>query len=30
MEKVWPVIEQANFEAPSHSRILPEMVEFLP
>ncbi|EJD50787.1 L-aminoadipate-semialdehyde dehydrogenase [Auricularia subglabra TFB-10046 SS5] len=30
MEVVWPVIEQANAEAPSHSRLLPEMVEFLP
>ncbi|KAF9052348.1 L-aminoadipate-semialdehyde dehydrogenase [Hymenopellis radicata] len=30
MEKVWPVIEQANAEAPTHSRLLPEMVEFLP
>ncbi|KAK7060800.1 hypothetical protein VNI00_000533 [Paramarasmius palmivorus] len=29
-KKVWPVIELANSEAPSHSRILPEMVEFLP
>ncbi|KAK0470229.1 L-aminoadipate-semialdehyde dehydrogenase [Desarmillaria tabescens] len=30
MSKVWPVIEQANAEAPTHSRLLPEMVEFLP
>ncbi|KAF5367566.1 hypothetical protein D9758_003797 [Tetrapyrgos nigripes] len=30
MEKVWPVIEQVNEEAPSHSRLLPEMIEFLP
>ncbi|KZT19362.1 acetyl-CoA synthetase-like protein [Neolentinus lepideus HHB14362 ss-1] len=30
MEKIWPVIEQANAEAPTHSRVLPEMVEFLP
>ncbi|KAJ8082482.1 putative NRPS-like protein biosynthetic cluster [Marasmius tenuissimus] len=30
MERVWPVIELANSEAPSHSRILPEMVGFLP
>ncbi|KAK7690571.1 hypothetical protein QCA50_005669 [Cerrena zonata] len=30
MEKVWPVIEQANADAPTHSRLLPEMVEFLP
>ncbi|KAL0576935.1 hypothetical protein V5O48_005042 [Marasmius crinis-equi] len=30
MERVWPVIGLANAEAPSYSRILPEMVEFLP
>ncbi|KAK0493925.1 L-aminoadipate-semialdehyde dehydrogenase [Armillaria luteobubalina] len=30
MSKVWPVIEQANAEAPTHSRLLPEMIEFLP
>lgn len=30
MAKVWPVIEQANADAPTHSRILPEMIEFLP
>ncbi|KAJ7493419.1 L-aminoadipate-semialdehyde dehydrogenase [Mycena galericulata] len=30
MEKVWPVIEQANADAPTHSRLLPEMVEILP
>ncbi|KAJ7173762.1 L-aminoadipate-semialdehyde dehydrogenase [Mycena filopes] len=30
MEKVWPVIEQANAQAPTHSRLLPEMVEILP
>ncbi|SJK99598.1 related to LYS2  len=30
MSQVWPVIEQANAEAPTHSRLLPEMVEFLP
>lgn len=30
MSKIWPVIEQANAEAPTHSRLLPEMVEFLP
>ena len=30
MEKVWPAIELANKEAPSHSQIVPEMVEFLP
>jgi hypothetical protein len=30
MEKIWPVVEQANAEAPTHSRILPEMIEILP
>jgi len=30
MEKIWPVIEQANSEAPTHSRLLPEMIEFIP
>ena len=30
MEKVWPAIELANKDAPSHSQIVPEMVEFLP
>ncbi|KAH8824644.1 L-aminoadipate-semialdehyde dehydrogenase [Flagelloscypha sp. PMI_526] len=30
MEKIWPVIEQANSAAPTHSRLLPEMIEFLP
>lgn len=30
MEKVWPVIEQANAAAPTHSRLLPEMIEILP
>ncbi|KAJ3895239.1 L-aminoadipate-semialdehyde dehydrogenase [Lentinula edodes] len=30
MEKVWPVIEEANAEAPTHSRLLPEMIGFLP
>jgi hypothetical protein len=30
MEKIWPVVEQANSEAPTHSRLLPEMIEFLP
>lgn len=30
MEEIWPVIEQANSEAPTHSRLLPEMIEFLP
>ncbi|ODN75184.1 hypothetical protein, variant [Cryptococcus amylolentus CBS 6039] len=30
LDAVWPVIEQANAVAPTHSRILPEMVEILP
>ncbi|KAJ7743089.1 L-aminoadipate-semialdehyde dehydrogenase [Mycena metata] len=30
MEKIWPVIEQANAQAPTHSRLLPEMIEILP
>ncbi|KIY63134.1 L-aminoadipate-semialdehyde dehydrogenase [Cylindrobasidium torrendii FP15055 ss-10] len=30
LDMVWPVIEQANEEAPSHSRIVREMVEILP
>ncbi|KAL1669339.1 hypothetical protein GGF50DRAFT_123191 [Schizophyllum commune] len=30
MEKIWPVIEMANEAAPTHSRLLPEMIEFLP
>ncbi|KAJ7695061.1 L-aminoadipate-semialdehyde dehydrogenase [Mycena rosella] len=30
MEKVWPVVEQANAQAPTHSRLLPEMIEILP
>ncbi|KAJ3777681.1 L-aminoadipate-semialdehyde dehydrogenase [Lentinula raphanica] len=29
MDKIWPVIEQANAEAPTHSRLLPEMIGFL-
>ncbi|KAI0726890.1 L-aminoadipate-semialdehyde dehydrogenase [Fomitopsis betulina] len=29
LEKVWPVIEEANAQAPTHSRILPEMVHIL-
>ena len=29
MKKVWPVIEEANAQAPTHSRILPEMVYIL-
>lgn len=30
IDAVWPVIEDANSRAPSHSRILPEMVDVLP
>ncbi|TFK46758.1 L-aminoadipate-semialdehyde dehydrogenase [Heliocybe sulcata] len=30
LQKIWPVIEQANMAAPTHSRVLPEMVEILP
>lgn len=30
LEKIWPVIEEANAEAPTHSRLLPEMIGFLP
>lgn len=30
VDAVWPVIEAANAIAPSHSRILPEMIEVLP
>lgn len=30
IEAVWPVIADANSNAPSHSRILPEMVDILP
>lgn len=30
IEAVWPVIAVANAAAPTHSRILPEMVEVLP
>ncbi|KAK4688566.1 hypothetical protein P7C73_g1542, partial [Tremellales sp. Uapishka_1] len=30
LELVWPVIAEANANAPTHSRILPEMVEILP
>lgn len=29
-EAIWPVIEEANAAAPSHSRIMAEMVEILP
>ncbi|KAJ7113690.1 L-aminoadipate-semialdehyde dehydrogenase [Mycena crocata] len=30
MDRVWPVVEQANAQAPTHSRLLPEMIEILP
>ncbi|KIK50782.1 hypothetical protein GYMLUDRAFT_51012 [Collybiopsis luxurians FD-317 M1] len=30
IQMIWPVIEEANAEAPTHSRILPEMIGFLP
>ena len=30
IEAIWPVIAEANAAAPTHSRILPEMVEILP
>ncbi|KAJ7281917.1 L-aminoadipate-semialdehyde dehydrogenase [Mycena rebaudengoi] len=30
MDKIWPVIEEANAQAPTHSRLLPEMIEILP
>lgn len=30
LQAVWPVIAAANARAPSHSRLLPEMVEILP
>jgi len=29
LEKIWPVIEEANAQAPAHSRLLPEMVGIL-
>jgi hypothetical protein len=29
LEKIWPVIEEANTQAPTHSRLLPEMVHIL-
>ncbi|GBE77228.1 putative three-domain protein [Sparassis crispa] len=29
LEKIWPVIEDANAQAPTHSRLLPEMVHIL-
>ena len=30
IQAIWPVIAEANAAAPTHSRILPEMVEVLP
>ncbi|KAL7418303.1 hypothetical protein Q5752_006759 [Cryptotrichosporon argae] len=30
LDAIWPVIAEANAAAPTHSRILPEMVEILP
>lgn len=30
IKAVWPVIAEANEKAPSHSRILPEMIDVLP
>lgn len=30
VDAVWPVISEANAKAPTHSRLLPEMVEVLP
>lgn len=30
LDTIWPVIAEANAAAPTHSRILPEMVELLP
>ncbi|KAJ7065190.1 L-aminoadipate-semialdehyde dehydrogenase [Mycena amicta] len=30
LAKVWPVVEHANAEAPTHSRILPDMIHLLP
>jgi len=29
LDKIWPVIEEANAQAPTHSRLLPEMVYIL-
>jgi hypothetical protein len=29
LEKIWPVIEEANAQAPTHSQLLPEMVGIL-
>lgn len=30
LEAIWPVVADANASAPTHSRILPEMIEVLP
>ncbi|CAO1626804.1 unnamed protein product [Sympodiomycopsis kandeliae] len=30
MKLIWPAIEAANSEAPSHSRLLPELIRLLP
>ncbi len=30
IDAIWPVIADANAAAPTHSRILPEMVDVLP
>ncbi|OCH88468.1 L-aminoadipate-semialdehyde dehydrogenase [Obba rivulosa] len=30
MSTIWPAIEKANSEAPSHSQLLPEMIHILP
>jgi long-subunit acyl-CoA synthetase (AMP-forming) len=29
LEKIWPVVEEANERAPTHSRLLPEMIDIL-
>ena len=29
LKKIWPVIEEANAQAPTHSRLLPEMIGIL-
>lgn len=30
LKAVWPAVEAANRDAPSHSQLVPEMIEFLP
>jgi hypothetical protein len=30
LDALWPVIAEANAAAPTHSRILPEMIEIIP